>query len=281
MSRTGTRFTRLDVLMPTYNSAKHLEKVLDSLDKTIPNHRLIAVDRHSNDGTPEVLRTHGAKVYFEDVSLGHARQLLLEKSSSPVLLMLDSDVVIEDRDGYEEGMQLLGTRSEDGRRIGAVALIPRVNPPMELEKYKRFWWRILPSLERDFFVTHSTLFLRESVEGIHIPDRLGAAEDVYIWLHLRNRGYVSRTIPIYATHYFTLSERKGRWMGANLRILQTFVGMGALTFVLSNVVLYPLLALLASIFTLDLGLLRYNIKRWIDYLTGYLMPTRYSQMYRG
>lgn len=210
--------------MPTYNSVRYLDAALNSVEKEIPSFRLIAADHHSTDGTLKVLKAHGARIYLEDKSLGHARQLLFEKSSSSILLMLDSDVVISEDGWYQEAVKLLGTPSEDGKCIGAVAILPRVNPPVELEKFKRFWWRVFPSLQRDFFVTHSTLLLRESVRGIQIPEQLGAAEDVYIWLYIRKRGYSSRTIVVDGIHYFTLSEKKGPWMGANLRILQSIVG---------------------------------------------------------
>jgi len=275
-----TRQERIDVLMPTYNSARYLDSALRSLEKSVSSHRLIVVDHHSKDGTLEVLKKHKADVYFDDKSLGNARQILFEKSSSRVLLMLDSDVVIYERGWYEKAIKLLGTPSEDGRLIGAVVILPRVNPPVELEKFKRFWWRLLPSLHGDFFVTHSTLFLRDSIKGIHIPEQLGAAEDVYVWLHIRKRGYVSRTIMVDGIHHFTLSEKKGRWMGANLRILQSIVGKEALQFVLRNVFFYPFLAFVAAVFTQDPGMLRYNIRRWFGYLVGYLFPKRYWQINR-
>jgi glycosyltransferase involved in cell wall biosynthesis len=271
----------VDVLMPTYNSVKYLDSALRCVEKAIPNCRLIVVDHHSNDGTLEVLNRHGARIYFDDTSLGHARQLLFEKSSSRILLMYDSDVVIDQEGWYETALRLLGSRSEDGRRVGAVALLPNVNPPIELEKFKRFWWRLLPSLERDFFVTHSTLFSRESLEGIHIPEQLGAAEDVYIWLHIRKKGYASRTVRVTGVHYFTLSEKKGRWMGANIRVLQSFEGKEVLQFVLRNVLLYPFLAFIAAAFTWDFLVLHYCIRRWFGYLTGYLFPRKYWKIERG
>jgi glycosyltransferase involved in cell wall biosynthesis len=271
----------IDVLMPTYNSVKYLDSALRCVEKEISNCRLIVVDHHSNDGTLEVLKKHGASIYFDDTSLGHARQLLFEKSGSRILLMIDSDVVIEEEGWYEKAVRLLDHKSEHGKRIGAVALLPSVNPPAELEKFKRFWWRLLPSLERNFFVTHSTLFLRESVQGIRIPERLGAAEDVYIWMHIRKMGYESRTMRVAGTHYFTLSEKKGRWMGANLRILQSLVGKEALQFILRNVLFYPVLALVAAAFTWDFQMLEYNIRRWFGYLVGYLSPSKYWQIDRG
>jgi len=267
--------------MPTYNSAQYLDLALSSVEKAVPNYKLIVVDHNSNDGTLDILRRHGAEVYFDNKSLGRARQLLFEKSTSRILLMYDSDVTIDGEGWYQAALKLLGSRSEDGKPIGAVALLPHVNPPVELERFKAFWWGLVPSLEREFFVTHSTLFLRESVQGIEIPEQLGAAEDIYIWLHLRRRGYVSRTMRVAGTHYFTFSEKKGRWMGANLRILQSLVGKEALQFVLRNVFFYPLLALIAALFSWDSHVLRYNIRRWFGYLVGYLFPSRYWQIDRG
>jgi glycosyltransferase involved in cell wall biosynthesis len=271
----------VDVLMPTYNSVKYLDSALRCVEKEIPNSHLIVVDHHSNDGTLEVLKEHGASIYFDDTSLGHARQLLFEKSSSRILLMLDSDVVIKEEGWCERAVRLLNRSSKEGKRVGAVALLPSVNPPVELEKFKRFWWRLLPGLERNFFVTHSTLFLRESVRGIRIPDRLGAVEDVYIWLHIRRMGYESRTMTVTGIHYFTLSEKKGPWMGANLRILQSIVGKDALQFVVRNVLLYPLLAFVVAAFTRDAQVLKYNIRRWFGYLKGYVLPERYWKIDRG
>jgi glycosyltransferase involved in cell wall biosynthesis len=271
----------VDILMPTYNSVQYLDSALRCIEKAVPLCRFIVVDRHSSDGTLDVLRKHGAQVYFDDGSLGHARQILFEKSTSPTVLMYDSDVVIDEDGWYERAARLLGSRSENGEQVGAVALLPNVNPPIELEKFKRFWWKLLPSLEREFFVTHSTLLLRESVQGIRIPEQLGAAEDIYIWLHIRRKGYLSRTITVAGTHYFTFSEKKGRWMGANLRILQSIVGKEAIQFVLRNVLFYPILALIAAVFTFDLYVLQYNIRRWFGYLVGYVFPARYRELRRG
>jgi glycosyltransferase involved in cell wall biosynthesis len=271
----------VDVLMPTYNSVRYLDSALRSVEKAIPSCRLIVVDHHSNEGTLDILKKHRASVFFDDTSLGYARQLLLERSTGRILLMFDSDVVIREDGWFERGLKLLGSMSEDGKRVGAVVLLPTIVPPVELEEFKRFWWRLLPSLERDFFVTHSTLFLRECLKGIHIPEELGAAEDVYIWLHLKKKGYTSRTMRVAGTHYFTLSEKKGRWMGANLRILQRYVGKEALGFVLRNVFFYPVLAFVAAVFSWNFHVLDYNIRRWCAYLAGYLFPARYRQINRG
>ena len=268
----------IDILVPTYNSGKYLDEALAAIKRCVPVNRIIAADHYSKDETVNILRSHGAEVYFENRSLGYARQLLIEKASTDIFMMLDSDVIIQGTEWYSEALGILGNRADEGEIIGAVALIPRVNPPVQLKKYTEFWWRIFPSMKRNFFVTHSTLILKDSVRGIRIPAELYAAEDVYVWLYLKRRGYISRTMEVDGVHHFLRSETKGEWMGANLRILREFVGPKVMPFVLRNVIVYPILATIAALFTRDVKVLTYNVKRWYGYLRGYLNPQRFRQL---
>lgn len=271
----------IDVLIPTYNSAQFLDQALNSVRRCIAVNRIVAVDHHSSDGTLDILLKHGAEIYYENKSLGYARQLLISKAKTRVFMMLDSDVVLEEGAWYNRALRSLGNYVNGGRQIGAVALIPSENPPHALTKYVQFWWRIVPALERDFFVTHSTLVLKDAVEGIRIPESLGAAEDIYIWLYMRSHGHATRTIRVKGIHYFSYSERKGYWMGANLRILQSLVGNEALQIVLRNVFLYPFLAFMAALFTCDFHVLEYNTRRWFGYLVGYMFPAKYHLIDRS
>jgi len=268
----------IDVLVATYNSASYLDQALTAIKRSVPLNRIIAVDHYSSDGTLDILKDHGAEVYFENKSLGYARQLLIEKAGTDVFMMLDSDVLISEADWYPNALKLLSDRNGEGRLVGAVVLLPTSRPPPPLQKYTEFWWRLMPTLERNFFLTNSTLFLKDSVEGIRIPEELGATEDVYVWLHIRGRGYTTFTMRVRGIHHFAHSEKKGYWMGANLRILQRFVGRPVLSFVLRNVIIYPILASIAAFFTRDVKVLTYNVKRWYGYLRGYLNPKRFRQL---
>ena len=270
----------IDVLVPTYNSASYLDQALTAIKRSVPINRIIAVDRYSSDRTFEILKNHEAEVYFENKSLGYARQLLIEKAGTDVFMMLDSDVLISEADWYPNALKLLRNRNGEGRPVGAVVLLPMSRPPIPLQKYTEFWWRLIPALERNFFLTNSTLFLKDSVEGIRIPEELGAAEDVYIWLHIRGRGYTTFTMKVRGIHHFAHGQKKGYWMGANLRILQKLVGKAALPFVIRNVMAYPALALVAAFFTKDANVLKYNLKRWYGYLRGYLFPQKFYKISR-
>lgn len=270
----------IDVLVATYNSASYLDGVLTAIKSSVPVSRVIAADRYSSDGTLDILKNHGAEIYFENKSLGHARQLLLEKVETEVFMMLDSDVLISEAHWYPNALKLLSDRNGEGRPVGAVVLLPMSRPPPPLQKYTEFWWRLMPSLERNFFLTNSTLFLKDSVEGIRIPEELGATEDVYIWLHVRGRGYTTLTMRVRGIHHFAHSEKKGYWMGANLRTLQKFLGTAVLPFVIRNVMAYPALALVAAFFTRDSNVLKYNLRRWLGYLQGYLFPEKFHTISR-
>jgi len=270
----------IDILVPTYNSANYLDQALTAIRKSVPINRIVAVDHYSNDGTLEILKNHGAEVYSENTSLGYARQLLIEKARTNVLMMLDSDVLILEADWYPKALKLLCTKNDEGKPAGAVVVLPTTRPPLPLQKYTEFWWRLIPALKQNFFLTNSTLFLRESVSGISIPEELGAAEDVCIWLYIRSKGYATKTMQVRGVHFFTYSEKKGYWMGANLRLLRNVVRLKVLPFIARNVVLYPILAAVAALFTRDLEVLTYNMNRWYAYLQGYLHPQRYRQIRR-
>jgi len=270
----------IDVLMATYNSGDYLEDAIQGVMKCVPVHRIIAADHFSTDSTVEVLSRHGASVYFENVSLGYARQLLVEKAGTEVLMMLDSDVILEPAEWYQEALGLLGKVGADRRRVGAVVLLPSRLSVSPLQRYTNFWWRVRPSSKRRFFLTHSTLFLKEALQGITIPSQLSAAEDAFVWLHLRKRGFSTTLIEVPGVHQFVKSESKGRWMGANLRILEAIVGVAAFPFVLRNIIFYPFLALTAAIFTRDSELLLYNVRRWLGYLAGFQSYRKYRILRR-
>jgi len=270
----------IDVLIATYNSAEFLDLAIEATKRCVPVARIVAVDHYSTDRTLDILRKHSAEIHFENVSLGYARQLLIQNAKTRVFMMLDSDVVLHDGNWYPRALGMLGSDVGGGKRVGAVSLIPSENPPVPLRKYTEFWWHLIPALERDFFVTHSTLILKEAVEGIKIPQSLGAAEDVYIWLHIRRKGQVTRTIRVRGIHHFAHSESKGSWMGANLRILQGLVGKEVLPFVLRNVCAYPMLSAIAAVLMRNGDVLTYNLKRWYGYLQGYSNPRKFRQIIR-
>lgn len=74
---------KVDVAVCTYQSEKYLNQCLMSIQKTVPFHKLIVVDHYSTDKTIEIARKYDAEIYFENIGLGHARQVAIEHSNAP------------------------------------------------------------------------------------------------------------------------------------------------------------------------------------------------------
>lgn len=89
----------LSIIVPVYNVEAYLEECLDSvLGQEMTDFELIAVDDHSPDGSAEILRDYAQSdprvnvVHLEEnVGLGRARNVGMERASGDYLLFLDSD----------------------------------------------------------------------------------------------------------------------------------------------------------------------------------------------
>ena len=56
---------RIAVLIPCYNEAKTIEKVVKDYKKVLPESTIYVYDNNSSDGTDEVARNAGAEVVYE------------------------------------------------------------------------------------------------------------------------------------------------------------------------------------------------------------------------
>jgi len=95
----------VDVLVATYESAATLPETLDTVQKYVPVHHLIVVDRSSRDGSPEIARAAGARVYDERIGLGRARNVALAVADTEPVLFVDSDVAIVCPDFYARAVE--------------------------------------------------------------------------------------------------------------------------------------------------------------------------------
>ncbi len=93
----------VDVLVPTYNSAATLRESLDSVRRFVPVHCLIVVDRSSTDETGSIARSFGARLLWDDVGLGSARNAALRAADTDPVLFVDSDVRIVDPEFWPKG----------------------------------------------------------------------------------------------------------------------------------------------------------------------------------
>lgn len=86
----------VSINIPTFNSEKTLPLCLASISKqTFPNLEVIVVDSFSNDSTTEIAKAFGAKVLRYRGKLLGARYLGFQMSQGQLILLLDSDQILE------------------------------------------------------------------------------------------------------------------------------------------------------------------------------------------
>src|SRR5665647_2784039 len=81
--------------IPTLNSEKTIDQCLKSIiNQEYPNIGIVIVDGGSSDGTVEVARQYTNNVFFDQGTLGSARQTAMDHAAGEVLAIFDDDIVI-------------------------------------------------------------------------------------------------------------------------------------------------------------------------------------------
>jgi len=90
--------TKIDIILPNYNSSKFIIKTIESiLRQTYKNWKLIIVDDFSNIETKNILKKiskkKNIKVFFlnKNRGAGFCRNFAIKKSNSPYVAFIDSD----------------------------------------------------------------------------------------------------------------------------------------------------------------------------------------------
>jgi glycosyltransferase involved in cell wall biosynthesis len=86
------RRDHVSIVIPTYNSAKHLSTCLDAVKRQkYPYKELLVVDNYSSDSTRRIAETFGAHVTLHRGTQAAARNMGLAQSKGNYVLFLDSD----------------------------------------------------------------------------------------------------------------------------------------------------------------------------------------------
>jgi len=87
---------KTDVIVPTRNGLSDSIAMYESLKKTTSDFRLIIVDNHSEDGTPEYFEGRGEKVIRlpENLGFGAAINRGLEVLEAPNVVLLNNDTIL-------------------------------------------------------------------------------------------------------------------------------------------------------------------------------------------
>jgi glycosyltransferase involved in cell wall biosynthesis len=228
----------VDVVMPTFNSnTSHFPTVLRSVMSTLKPHHLVAVDRHSRDGTQNVLREYAGdklKLVELDVDLAYARKVRALLADTEVIYYIDVIILPYFKPLIEKALSILFNC-----RLGALALslcskegsdsndikspkLSRVVRPLSMLSANEVLKRGLHVYSCGF--TFFFCIKRKLVETWDPPISLSAYEDYHLSQHVLHRGYlwVELSVPCVVHmkefRYKGLNRyiRQGLWEGANV-----------------------------------------------------------------
>jgi glycosyltransferase involved in cell wall biosynthesis len=213
----------VDVVILTLNSDRKLEMCLESVYRTLPVAKLIAVDGGSTDRTLQTLEkfssNHGnVKVIVDrNGTRATARQRGIESVSTNWFVFVDSDVVLC-KDWYKKALQYVDNS------VGAVWGIEVWSTLKSTRMLKMFLW-----VTRKIFDlrggTHDTLVRTEAVRGIQIPRNQHVFEDAYIRDWIVNRGF--RVIACYSPFCIHFRPKAVWTLGGSLGIIADSLRYGS------------------------------------------------------
>ena len=154
----------LSVIVPTYNSSRTIEKCLKAIKQSgFLDYELIVVDCASQDSTASISKKYADKIIelHENTGRRRARKIGIEVSSGPIIVNVDSDVLIK-----ADTLAMIAAYFSRHRQIDALTgLLSKEHPnPGFFSQYKNLYmhyiFKKLP--ERVSFLYGSIYALRRS-----------------------------------------------------------------------------------------------------------------------
>ncbi len=244
--------TKPDVIVRTFNSESTIASCLTSVTNLLPVNRLIVVDHHSTDGTLDTVKRFGCQVYLEDEGLGKATTLGIARSSTDLILFIDSDITVKRKD-----FVILAQEHLKNQKVGCV---------------------VGTSIGNNFsygLPLGMAMFRRSDISKVKIPGNVMSRETYFIQKHFRENGLKVKYIPDSNVH--NALSRKYRnwpeWQGSWVRLTS---GLNPREVVYSLIVSFLLLSNSR------------NIKNFfyipifqLKLLRGFLQPERWSRSFRA
>ena len=201
---------KVDVVLLTKNSLSRnyngvFENCLKSIRREIPVNHLIAVDKHSDDGTIQLIKQYypSALIIESNALRGKAREIGIRHVETPYFMFIDDDVVLSPN-WFEKAVEYF----KDDRVAGVWGVdIPGNKHILHRVRIMRFIRGLdTPQLMiRNFLLrggTHDILIKTDVIKDISIPYDLHVYEDAYIKNYIESKGY--KVLPVltpYCIHY--------------------------------------------------------------------------------
>ncbi|MEM2589284.1 MAG: glycosyltransferase family 2 protein [Candidatus Bathyarchaeia archaeon] len=204
----------VDVVVCVKDRAKSLDRLLQQIVREIPYKNLIVIYGSSKDETKEVAEKYTNQVFWDgDKGLGAARKLGMEKATSEIVAMIDSDVILT-KGWYERLIKYF----EDPKVAAVMGTCIYGYGCKPLELYHEY----LRLNSQEDWGCHNTLFRRSAVLEVGNFDETiqGAGEDRDLYIRLLNAGYKwiwAKEVVVY--HPMSMLEylRHVRWWAQSSR----------------------------------------------------------------
>ncbi len=189
--RADPAFSRISVVMPSYNQARFLERaILSVLNQDYPNLQFIVMDGGSSDGTLEILRKYDRYLTWRsepDRGQSHALNKAIRIADGELMGWLNSD------DVYFPGAlrNVHSAARQDPEAVlyrGLSAIVDERDRVLQVPRIGHPSLRNL--LHVGFGMASQAVFWRRNIDGslVLLDEKLNFAMDLDLWLKLLNRG---------------------------------------------------------------------------------------------
>ncbi len=190
---------RVEVVIPTWNSERMLEKCLEAIRRYLSPERIIIVDRASKDRTQEIARAYDCTVLIDVRSLGSARMKGIEEARSDWIAFIDDDIVIDET--FKDLFKFVDDRTG---AVQGIAIPPdgeaRKKALSEIEqRFRAAPHGFIDLGMRDRGYTNVTITRKDLLTDLDISD-MNAYEDWTISRHVLKKGFRWKVVPIFADH---------------------------------------------------------------------------------
>jgi glycosyltransferase involved in cell wall biosynthesis len=190
MKRTINHKALVSVNIRTFNSAKTLEETLASVKKqTYKNTEIIVSDGYSKDGTIDIARKYGARIYYAD-KLGDARIQVIQKSKGDYILSLDSDQVM-DRNLIKDCLNLCLGKKYEALIISEKSFLTQGTFLEKLIAYDKYLIDKDRKGSKIFDTACPRFFSKRVLRMVILPEHLSIFDDTILYAEiLKNNGKV-------------------------------------------------------------------------------------------
>ncbi|MCL6002172.1 MAG: glycosyltransferase family A protein [Thermoplasmatales archaeon] len=241
----------VDVIVRTYNSESTLRNCLKSVTELLPANRILVIDHHSKDDTLSIANEYKCEIYSEDEGLGRATSLGIERSTTDMILFVDSDITVKRSDFFDIALEYMKDQN-----VGAV---------VGMSLGHKFSYGLPLGM---------TMFRRLIVQKVNIPGYVMSRETYFIQRFFRKNGLRVKYIPDSNVH--TPESRKfsnwPEWQGSWVRLTS---GLNPREVVYSLLVVFLLLSNSR------------NVKNFFYFpifqaklLRGFIEPEKWSRSFR-